>query len=156
MEIEPMDTVMLDQRKFKQIVFNLVSNAIKFTPTGGDVMVTAGKATQLPDSVAVAAGFSKFGHDNRAYIELSVIDTGIGMQPDALDKLFQPFVQLDGGLTRKYEGSGLGLAIVKQLVELHNGVMEVKSEVGCGSKFTVYLPYVSVAESATSPLKAAG
>lgn len=159
MELGPMDVVMLDQRKFKQIIFNLVSNAIKFTPSGGDVLVSVAKAHRLPDSVNVAAGFGNtLQADNGAYIELSVVDTGIGMQADALDKLFQPFVQLDGGLTRKFEGSGLGLAIVKQLVELHNGVMEVKSEVGCGSKFTVFLPYVSAIQSAkpTSSLKATG
>jgi len=159
LELQPIDIVMLDQRKFKQIVFNLVSNAIKFTPSGGDVFVSIGKASRLPDSVSIAAGFTKtLQADNGAYIELSVIDTGIGMQADALDKLFQPFVQLDSGLTRKFEGSGLGLAIVKQLVELHSGAMEVKSEVGCGSKFTVFLPYVSAidATNSASSLKATG
>jgi two-component system sensor histidine kinase/response regulator len=156
MEIAPMNIVMLDQRKFKQIVFNLVSNAIKFTPNGGEVLVTVGKAMKLPDSVAAAAGLTKSPAANSAFIELSVVDTGIGMQAEALDKLFQPFVQLDGGLTRRYEGSGLGLAIVKQLVELHHGLMEVKSEVGYGSKFTVFLPYVNAAESVASSLKATG
>jgi signal transduction histidine kinase len=157
MEMQPMDVVMLDQRKLKQIVFNLVSNAIKFTPSGGDVFISVGKSARLPESVRAAAGFVATSNQpgNGAYIELSVVDTGIGMRADALDKLFQPFVQLDGGLTRKFEGSGLGLAIVKQLVELHNGAMEVKSDVGCGSKFTVFLPYVSAIQPVAS-VNAAG
>lgn len=157
LEAEAMDAVLLDQRKFKQIVFNLVSNAIKFTPNGGDVLVSVSKIERIPDIATSAETFSKalLEHDG-AYIALSVADTGIGMQPEALEKLFQPFVQLDSGLTRRYEGSGLGLAIVKQLVELHGGIMEVKSEVGCGSSFTVFLPFSAAAQATFRALKAAG
>jgi signal transduction histidine kinase len=73
-------------------------------------------------------------------VRFSVTDTGIGISPDDLQKLFKPFVQVDSSLSRQYEGSGLGLALVKKMVDLHNGSIEVKSEVGVGSRFTFTLP----------------
>jgi two-component system sensor histidine kinase/response regulator len=144
LEAEPIGFAFIDQRKFKQIVVNLVSNAIKFTPDGGDVLVSLRRVERVPEASDPSGKLlSTLPGGGEPFIELSVIDTGIGIEPVALEKLFQPFVQLDSGMTRKYEGSGLGLAIVKQLVELHHGVLEVKSEVGCGSNFTVYLPYLT-------------
>jgi len=124
LDAEAIESVLVDQRKFKQIVFNLLSNAIKFTPEGGKVNVRMARCKK----------------GDQDYIELAVIDTGIGMDKQSLNRLFQPFVQLDSGLTRRYEGSGLGLAIVKQLVELHGGSINVTSEPGHGSTFTAWLP----------------
>jgi two-component system sensor histidine kinase/response regulator len=143
LSVEPIELALVDQRKFKQIVFNLVSNAIKFTPAGGDVMIALSRKERAPDPDRPLDVLSKeLPVTSGQFIELCVTDNGIGIEPEALNKLFQPFVQLDSGLTRKYEGSGLGLAIVKQLVELHNGTMEVKSIVGSGSYFAVFLPYI--------------
>ncbi len=68
-------------------------------------------------------------------------DTGIGITPEELNNLFQPFVQLDSSLSRKYEGTGLGLALVRQLVELYDGRLSVASTAGQGSEFKVWLPY---------------
>lgn len=69
-----------------------------------------------------------------------MIDNGIGIAPDDLDKLFLPFTQIDSSLNRQYSGTGLGLALVKQIIELHGGCVEVSSQLGKGSCFTVYLP----------------
>jgi len=141
LEADPIPPFLIDPRKFKQIVFNLLSNAIKFTPDGGAVTVILRQTerTPLPEMMADDL-ISVVTPSSRSYVELSVIDTGIGMEESAMGKLFQPFVQLDAGLTRKYDGSGLGLAIVKQLVDLHGGMLEVKSEPGSGSQFTVLFP----------------
>ena len=141
LEADPLGHFSVDQRKFKQIVFNLLSNAIKFTPDGGAVTVILRQTERTPlPEMMVDDLISVVTPSSRSYVELSVIDTGIGMEEAALSKLFQPFVQLDSGLTRKYDGSGLGLAIVKQLVDLHGGMLEVKSEPGSGSQFTVLFP----------------
>jgi two-component system sensor histidine kinase/response regulator len=140
-EAEEIGSIKVDQRKVKQIIFNLLSNAVKFTPDGGDVALRARRVerSQLQGipmigdaDTALAAGLH--------YLELSVTDTGIGIGPDDLKRLFQPFVQLDSGLARRYEGTGLGLALIKQLVELHGGLLSVKSKLGYGSEFTVWLP----------------
>ncbi|MBF0554248.1 MAG: PAS domain S-box protein [Nitrospirae bacterium] len=114
-----------DARKFKQIVYNLLSNAVKFTPANGTVTCNAGVITV----------------DDRRFLEISVTDTGIGMSQEGMKKLFRPFEQIDGSLSRKYEGTGLGLAMVKRLVELHGGTIGVESEEDKGSKFTFKIPY---------------
>ncbi|MCG8425181.1 MAG: ATP-binding protein [Proteobacteria bacterium] len=113
-----------DGRKIRQILYNLLSNAVKFTPTGGDVRL---ECRSCPDRAG----------EN---IEFSVIDTGIGISERDRDKLFRPFSQLDSSAARSYEGTGLGLALVKQLTELHGGTIELASEVGKGSRFTVRIP----------------
>ena len=74
------------------------------------------------------------------FLKISVTDSGIGISPEALDRLFKPFSQVDSGLARKFEGTGLGLVMVKALVELHGGAVAVKSAIGEGSCFTVWLP----------------
>jgi signal transduction histidine kinase len=75
------------------------------------------------------------------FLEIGIIDTGIGIAAEDMGRLFQPFSQLDSGLARKYEGSGLGLALVKQLVELHGGALAVRSRLGHGTTFKLWLPY---------------
>jgi signal transduction histidine kinase len=153
MEAEPIAPFMIDQRKFRQIVFNLLSNAIKFTAEGGEVAVTLQQVERVPLPEMMSDDFiSIVAPASRVYIELSVIDNGIGIEQSAIERLFQPFVQLDGGLTRKYDGTGLGLAIVKQLVDLLGGLLEVKSEFGCGSQFSVLFPL----EPAVTPTPARG
>jgi signal transduction histidine kinase len=75
-------------------------------------------------------------------VRFSVSDTGIGIAPENMGKLFQPFVQIDSSLSRRYEGTGLGLALVRRIVELHEGSVSFESEVGKGSRFTVALPAI--------------
>lgn len=112
-------TWMADRRRTKQILVNLLSNAVKFTEAG-----------------SITLQVEKSG-DN---LQLSVTDTGIGInQADQLT-LFQPFKQLDSGLNRKYEGTGLGLALSRKLARLHGGDITLKSQVGVGSCFTLILP----------------
>ncbi len=134
-----------DARKVKQIVYNLLSNAVKFTADGGAVTLHARRVVRAgvgrvsgewpARGVALAPGTSE------AFLKISVVDTGIGIAPEALERLFTPFSQIDGGLGRRFEGTGLGLAMVKLLAELHGGSVAVESAVGTGSRFTVWLPF---------------
>jgi signal transduction histidine kinase/sensor domain CHASE-containing protein len=108
-----------DLRRVEQVLLNLLSNAIKFTDQGG-VTVTS---SADPENVIVR-----------------VADTGIGIRNEDIDKVFKPFLQIDNGLSRKYEGTGLGLSICKKLVRLLGGDIWVESEAGRGSVFTFTLP----------------
>jgi signal transduction histidine kinase len=108
-----------DPARLRQVLLNLVANAIKFTESG---------------EVAVRVKVTE-SSENGAGLLFEVEDTGIGLSPDALSRLFQPFVQADGSITRKYGGTGLGLAICKQLIELMGGRVGVDSEPGKGSRF---------------------
>ena len=109
-----------DPRRLKQILVNLLTNAVKFTPQGGRVGLEVTKAD--------------------GYMHFTVWDTGIGIAEEDLPKLFQPFRQIDGSLSRQYAGTGLGLAMVKRLAEMHDGRVRVESEPEKGSRFTVSLP----------------
>lgn len=143
--------IMADQRKTKQIVYNLLSNAVKFTADGGAVTMHVRDvgAEDIPaDAIKPPARGETQGVAR--FLEISVVDSGIGIGRADLDRLFQPFVQLDSGLSRKYEGTGLGLALVKQLVELHGGGLRACSEIGEGSTFTVWLPCIAVPETPQS------
>ena len=110
-----------DPRRLKQILVNLLTNAVKFTPNGGHVSLQV---------------HGDLEHD---LIQFSVSDTGIGIAPEDLQRLFQPFVQVDSRLNREQEGTGLGLALVQRLTDLHGGSVQVESEVGKGSRFTINL-----------------
>ncbi len=109
-----------DERLLKQALLNLLSNAVKFTPRGGTVRV---KAELASDG-----------------IDITVIDSGIGMSPAELEQVAKPFVQLENWLVRKYEGTGLGLSIVKAFCELHGGKLRISSEAGRGTTTTIHLP----------------
>lgn len=125
---EDLGIITADERKIKQVMFNLVGNAMKFTPDGGAVMVNARRAKcQAP------------GQDGDC-IEISVDDTGIGISDKDLKKLFQPFQQIDSALSRQYAGTGLGLKLCKDFVELHGGRIWVESEAGKGSRFMFAIP----------------
>jgi protein-histidine pros-kinase len=119
--VQGVESVTLDQQKFKQILFNLLSNAVKFTDAGGQVFVT----------------LEPEGTDR---MRLVVRDTGIGIAAEDMGRLFEAFRQLDGGLSRRHEGTGLGLTLTRRLVELQGGHIEAQSEQGVGSSFTVSLP----------------
>ncbi|MFH1277277.1 MAG: response regulator [Candidatus Eisenbacteria bacterium] len=114
------DTVVIDERKVKQIVYNLLANAVKFTPEGGRV------------------GIRATGGDGNVVVE--VWDSGIGIAEEDIGKVFNKFEQLDSSSSRKYEGTGLGLSLAKSMVDLHGGRIWVESEVGKGSRFCFTLP----------------
>ena len=145
-------SIMADARKVKQIVYNLLSNAVKFTGDGGVVTLRAAKV----DRTRVGQLDGKPGRtfvpcENTLadFLEISVTDSGIGIAAEDLEHLFKPFSQIDSGLARKFEGTGLGLAMVKLLADLHGGSVAVESEVGAGSRFTVWLPLRRLERPAT-------
>lgn len=144
-----------DRRKFKQIMFNLLSNAVKFTPDGGSVQVTARKGIgdwgigiENTGDRDLRLGVSEKGPipvpqqptPDRDFIEISVTDTGIGIKPDDMPKLFREFTQLESVYTKSIEGTGLGLVLTKRLVELHGGTIWGRSEFGKGSTFSFVIP----------------
>ncbi len=114
--------IFADPRRLKQILVNLLSNAVKFTLEHGEVILQVNADLE------------------QDLIKFSVIDNGIEIAVQDLRRLFQPFVQVDSGLNRQHEGTGLGLALVQKLTDLHGGSVQVESEVGRGSRFTVSLP----------------
>lgn len=117
------NSVVVDERRWRQLLINLLVNAIKFTNEGGEVELLIEKAENG--------------------INFAVKDTGIGIPDSYLGKLFQPFMQIDSELNRRYTGTGLGLALVKQIANLHGATVSVDSKVGVGSKFSVFLPQTS-------------
>ena len=111
-----------DWDRIRHALENLVSNAIKFTDVGGRVEMTA-----------------RFCEEDRTVV-IAVSDTGIGIATEDIPQVFERFTQLDESTTRGYNGSGLGLSVVKDIAERHGGTVQVSSEVGCGSTFSIVLP----------------
>jgi signal transduction histidine kinase len=109
-----------DEEKARQVLINLLSNAVKFTPAGGEIRV----ACRVDDQ----------------WVHTSVSDSGVGIPADRLDAIFEPFVQVDRGLTSRQEGTGLGLAISRDLARHMGGELTASSTVGAGSTFTLTLP----------------
>src|SRR5437899_759674 len=116
---ERLGTIRADERKVKQVLLNLLSNALKLTPEGGRIDVRAG----LHDKVA----------------DISVTDTGVGIAPEDQEAVFEEFRQV-GTAAKKVEGTGLGLTLCRKFVELHGGRIWVRSQVGVGSTFTFTIP----------------
>ena len=114
------ENIRADRTKLRQILYNLISNAIKFTPEKGKVTVSASKKEGM--------------------LEIKVSDTGIGLLKEYYEKMFMPFTQADPSTVLGYGGAGLGLYIVKNFIDLHGGKICVDSEVGKGSTFTFTLP----------------
>jgi PAS domain S-box-containing protein len=154
-----------DARKVKQIVYNLLSNAVKFTGDGGTVTLRARRVDReevgrvnVGDRRTDQSGkwtgrtFTQVDDEFTDFLEISIRDTGIGISPEGLQHLFQPFNQIDGGLARKFEGTGLGLAMIKLLAELHGGRVAVESAEGEGSCFTVWLPFRAVENAAQAKI----
>ncbi|MEO8527036.1 MAG: response regulator, partial [Caldimonas sp.] len=149
-------TPLLDVRKTKQIVYNMLSNAVKFTSNGGGVTVRARRVSRSTVG-RLSGGWPTHGFDladseYQEFLEISVRDTGIGISRQNMAKLFLAFSQIDSSLARKFEGTGLGLAMVKQLSELHGGSVAVASEEGEGTLFAVWLPLRAVDPTAVTPL----
>ncbi|HEX9465521.1 MAG TPA: PAS domain-containing sensor histidine kinase [Alphaproteobacteria bacterium] len=113
--------VRVDARRLKQVVLNLLSNALKFTPSGQDIAVSA-------------------YHDTDGALCVQTADTGIGMTPAEIEKALLPFQQIDNVFTRRYPGTGLGLTLSRSLVELHGGQLLIESTPGRGTTVTVRLP----------------
>jgi PAS domain S-box-containing protein len=133
------NNINIDERRIKQVLINLLTNAVKFTPNQGNInlFVAIGSGDTWQGEATIP---QRFRDMNSPTILFQVVDTGIGISAKDLQMLFQPFVQVDSALNRQYEGTGLGLALVKQIVELHGGQVMVESELGQGSRFTVALP----------------
>lgn len=126
-------TIQVDSRRICQVLINLLSNAVKFTPEGGHVCLKVRLENAVPGGTLGITEASQT-------ICFSVIDTGIGIISENLEKVFNSFVQIDSSLNRQYEGTGLGLALVKQITEMHGGTVNVTSAVGHGSCFTAQIP----------------
>ncbi len=124
--------LLADGLRLKQILVNLLDNALKFTPEKGQV------------------GLDVSGNVQQDIMQFTIWDTGIGIKQADMNRLFKPFVQVDGALNRQYEGTGLGLALVYRLVEMHNGSISVESDVGRGSRFIVRFPWVQTKAEAVS------
>ncbi|MEA5415186.1 GAF domain-containing protein [Synechococcus sp. BA-132 BA5] len=125
--------LLIDERRMRQVLINLLNNAVKFTNLGGMVSLEASLVAFADNTV------------DQTILRLAVVDTGIGIAPDHHHKLFDPFVQIDSALNRQYVGTGLGLTLVKRIVELHGGQVSVVSALGEGSTFYVDLPLQSLA-----------
>ncbi|AUI67925.1 PAS domain-containing hybrid sensor histidine kinase/response regulator [Beggiatoa leptomitoformis] len=125
--------VYADERRLKQMLINLLTNAVKFTPEGGKI------------------GLEVLGDEQQQTITFAVWDTGIGVKKAQLNRLFKPFIQLDASLNRQYEGTGLGLAMVARLAALHDGNVAVESEEGKGSRFSFSLHWDSTTTNLISP-----
>jgi PAS domain S-box-containing protein len=140
----PHEYINADARKMKQILYNLLSNAMKFTADGGKVRVQVAHVAR--EDVGRLEGdwpgrsFPLAKNEFTEFLRVSVTDSGIGIDAVGMERLFQPFIQVDNGLSRRFQGTGLGLAMVKLLAELHGGVVAVQSGIGEGSTFTVWLP----------------
>ena len=113
-------TLLADRRAIKQILLNLLANAVKFTPEGGRVAVSSRKREDG--------------------LELIISDTGIGIAREDIGRLGQAFVQVENQFTKTHKGSGLGLAIARSLLEMHEGQMSIQSQVGVGTTVTVFFP----------------
>jgi PAS domain S-box-containing protein len=143
---DPALEVLGDPDRFRQIVLNLLSNAVKFTNAGGRVAIRCGAADEAPPEAGVA------GPGPWAWVE--VADTGIGIPPEQLARVFEPFTQVDGTHTREQGGTGLGLAISRRFARRMGGDVAAWSRPGEGSVFTLWLPAAGSA-AAPSPLAAA-
>jgi signal transduction histidine kinase len=143
------EAIRADELRLRQIIYNLLSNAIKFTPDGGAVILSARHLTRINDQWIADNGQLAFlpvpvGHE-RIYFErivdITVTDTGIGVKEEDLERIFKPFEQGDGSISRRYQGTGLGLSLAKRFVELHGGYICVESMgENKGSSFHCVIP----------------
>jgi PAS domain S-box-containing protein len=127
--------IISDSTCLRQILVNLISNAIKFTESG-EIVITLSSTLIASDS-------------NICQLNFAVRDTGVGIAPEAINRLFKPFSQADSSITRQYGGTGLGLAISKQLCQFMGGEMQVESELGQGTTFSFFIRALAIA---TEPL----
>jgi signal transduction histidine kinase len=127
-DLPPVDA---DRERVHQVLFNLVDNAVRFTPEGGAVTIAA--------------------HRHNGSVEISVADTGVGIPPEHLPRLFERFYRVDTARAREDGGTGIGLAIARSVVEAHGGHIKAESELGKGSVFTFDLPVAAAAKNRREP-----
>ena len=143
------ETIQADERKIKQIIYNLISNAVKFTPDGGEVSLS-GELVENKSSSALEKTLSvdnlhidktkQTPSNGNKLVQISVEDTGIGLAQEDLNRIFDAFEQVETSKSRKYQGTGLGLSLTKRLVELHGGTIWAESKgegKGCIFKFKI-------------------
>ena len=142
-------TIMADERKLKQVIYNLIANAVKFTSKGGSINISAchlssdnghwKKYDEAPFHVPITDDQSTITH--RQCIAISVEDTGIGVKQEDLERIFNPFEQVDSSSSRRYQGTGLGLSLCKKLINLHGGTIWAESEgEGKGTTLSFIIP----------------
>ena len=150
--------VMGDQYRLRQVLSNFVSNGVKFSATGGELVITGVLSSHSSVDAATQPVFDATlpGADQRCYLQLSVRDTGIGINAAGLASLFQPYRQIRPGALQEGKGSGLGLSICKKIVELHGGGVLVTSKPGEGSKFSFEVPVERLDGEKAAALAAAG
>lgn len=138
------ESIFTDRMRVEQVIKNLISNAIKFTETGGVTLKVYVPAQEYLQSLQLQSG---------EYVAFEVKDTGIGIAPDKLQHVFEAFQQADGSTRRKYGGTGLGLSISREIAHLLQGEIELKSEPGVGSTFTFVIPAKEITPPAKEELK---
>jgi len=126
--LEEIPALWIDELALRQVVINLISNSIKFTPPGGEIAVRAYR-------------------DGTSGVRLEVSDTGIGIAPENLQRIFEPFWQAENAMSRTQEGAGLGLSICRRLIELHGGRLTAESRPGAGTTMSIWLPLRAEAEA---------
>jgi two-component system cell cycle sensor histidine kinase PleC len=124
-ELPQLPDVEADYRAIKQVLLNLLSNALKFTPRGGTITVSGQIETNM----------------RRERLKVCVSDTGIGIAPDDLARLARPFEQIETQHSKTSQGTGLGLALSKSLIEMHGGILDMKSEPGVGTTVSFAIPF---------------
>jgi signal transduction histidine kinase/DNA-binding response OmpR family regulator len=135
-----------DEHRVRQVLVNLLANAVKFTPSGGEITLTCGTAKEPDPGVWRGAPRAKPSPGTEGpeqageWAFIRITDTGPGIAPELLGRLFEPFVQGDPALTREHGGTGLGLAISRRLARLMNGDVVARSQPGTGATFTLWLP----------------
>jgi signal transduction histidine kinase len=143
------DTIHADERKLKQVIYNLISNAAKFTPDGGSIIISACYLNLPERSILTRDGReiilpppnNQEQKDKTRFVEVSIKDTGIGISQENLGRIFEPFAQVETSHNRKYQGTGLGLSLTQNLIELHGGRVWAESEgEGKGSNFRFVIP----------------
>lgn len=137
-----------DEPRVRQILVHLLDNATKFTDAGGEIRVSCGEAAQ-PDEEAGAGGIGP-----GPWVCWKVEDTGVGIDPLATRSIFEPFVQVEMGHTRAADGSGLGLTVSRSLARLMRGDITVRSRLGAGSCFTLWLPAAPPVTTSAHPAAA--
>ncbi|MEO1230668.1 MAG: ATP-binding protein [Myxococcota bacterium] len=125
-----------DRDKLRQVFVNLLGNAVKFTPERGYI----GLVVDVWRGPKPGAEGGRFGPPDEDFVRFRVSDDGIGIPPEKVDRIFESFYQVDSSITREYGGSGLGLAITKKLIDAHRGDIQVSSQRGRGTTFTILLP----------------
>jgi signal transduction histidine kinase len=139
------ERIWADERKLKQVLFNLLSNAVKFTPDGGKVELQA-RSLRKEDGRWVGRNgegvfhpiLGELAEERRGeWVWISAVDTGIGIEKQDLERIFEPFEQVESSASRRYQGTGLGLSLTRRLVELHGGRIWAESE-GKGEGSTVH------------------